>query len=201
MEKKTSTIEYYDTHASDFAGRTADLEFTAVQDRFLRLLSEGGHILDFGCGAGRDTKYFLGKGFSVTAADGSKSLCELAKKNTGIDVCHMLFGELNAVNAFDGIWACASVLHLPKEELADVFQKMTDAVKPGGYIYASFKYGLFEGFRGDRYFTDFTEDSFLHFAARFPAVELAEQWISADVRPGRGDEKWLNVILKKTQTA
>ncbi len=195
-----TTIDYYNQNAATFAERTTDLEFTDIQDRFLSCLPNGAHILDFGCGAGRDTKYFLKKGFLVTATDGSKSLCELASQNAGIIVRHMMFSELDAEEIYDGIWACASVLHLPKEELTDVFQKMVNAVKPGGFIYVSFKYGDFEGYRGERYFTDFTEKSFEEFLINFPTMALTDEWISLDVRPGRGDEKWLNVILKKSET-
>ena len=93
--------------------------------------------------------------------------------------------------------ACASILHLPKDELGPVFKRMIKALKPGGYIYTSFKYGEFEGFRKGRFFTDFTEESFRGFLEGFPELVPVEEWISADVRPGRGDEKWLNLILKR----
>ncbi len=111
-----------------------------------------------------------------------------------------MFSELDAEEKYDGIWACASILHLPKEELKDVFVRMIRAVNPGGYIYVSFKYGDFEGYRNERYFTDFTLESFRKFQEQFSEVEIREEWISSDVRPGRGDEKWLNEILQKSNT-
>ena len=109
----------------------------------------------------------------------------------------MLFAELDACEEYDGIWACSSILHLPKDELQDVFKKMLRAIKPGGIIYTSFKYGEFEGMRKGRYFTDFTSETFAEFITAFPELRLEDEWVSADVRPGRGDEKWLNLILKK----
>ena len=191
------TIEYYNKNAESFTAGTIAVEFTSTQDKFLKLFSNGAFVLDFGCGSGRDTKYFLSKGFQVDPVDGSAELCKIAEKNAGIPVKQMLFTELEEVEKYDGIWACSSILHLPKKELSDVLQRMQRAVKAGGYIYTSFKYGEFEGFRNERYFTDFTEKSFRDFIRDIPGIEIVEEWVSADVRPGRGDEKWLNLIMLK----
>ena len=193
------TIEYYENNAETFVDGTIDVEFTEVQDRFLSYLPEAGSILDFGCGSGRDTKYFISQGFSVDAVDGSPKLCKKAKKNTGINIRQMMFSDLNENGKYNGIWACASILHLPKKELEDVFVKIIMALKPGGYIYSSFKYGEFEGYRNERYFTDFTTESLNEFLKKFPELTVIEEWITSDVRPGRQDEKWLNVILKSTR--
>ena len=191
------TIEYYNKNAESFTAGTIAVEFTSTQDKFLKLFSSKAFILDFGCGSGRDTKYFLSKGFQVDPIDGSAELCKIAEKTAGIPVKQMLFTELEEVEKYDGIWACSSILHLPKKELSDVLRRMQRAVKAGGYIYTSFKYGEFEGFRNERYFTDFTEKSFRDFIRDIPGIEIVEEWISADVRPGRGDEKWLNLIMLK----
>ena len=197
QEKDQKTIEYYNAHADAFAQSTASLDFHEVQDRFLARMPKGARILDFGCGAGRDSKYFAEKGFEVVAVDGSEELCRVAKQIAGITVKQMLFTELDETESYDGIWACASILHLRMEELQDVFQKMIRATRWGGFIYASFKYGTREEYRGERYFLDFTEEKFADFVKRFPEIMLVEQWVTADVRPGRGDEKWLNLILQK----
>ena len=194
------TLSFYNQNASGFVQDTLNVEFTVLQEKFISLLPSGACILDFGCGSGRDTKYFLDKGFAVDASDGSEELCKIAEIYTGIPVKHALFSELNENEKYDAIWACSSVLHLPKDELKDVFGKMIKAVKPGGVIYTSFKYGDFEGYRGDRYYTDFTKESFEEFLQDFPEVTIIEEWVSGDVRPGRGDEKWLNLILRKSDT-
>ena len=192
-----TTLDYYNKNANTFAEGTVNVEFTDTQDRFLKLLPEGARVLDFGCGSGRDTKYFLSKGFLVDATDGSEKLCRMAEELTGIPVRQMLFSELDAVDVYDGIWACSSILHCPKEELKDVIRKMICAVKDGGVIYTSFKYVDFEGERNGRYFTNFTTDSFHEFMREFSELSVEQEWVSADVRPGRGDEKWLNLILRK----
>lgn len=193
-----TTIEYYENNAESFSQGTLNVDFSDVQERFASLMPEDAFILDFGCGSGRDTKYFLGRGFKVDAIDGSENLCKIASENTGIEVRNMLFSELDAGELYDGIWACSSILHLPKEELRDVFGRMIRAVKKGGFIYTSFKYGEAEGIRKGRYFTDFTEETFREFIREKPEMEVTDEWISADVRPGRSEEKWLNIILKKT---
>ena len=156
------------------------------------------NILDFGCGSGRDTKYFLNNGYHVTATDGSGVICKMATDYTGIQVKQMLFEELDDRNQYDGIWACASVLHLSREKLPNIFHKMHQALKTNGIIYTSFKYGTFEGERNDRYFTDFTEGMFEEFVRKISGLQIEKMWITGDVREGRGDERWLNILLRKT---
>lgn len=191
------TLTYYNQNAQSFTATTVFVDFTATQTRFTAHLPKGATILDFGCGSGRDTKYFLSQGFQVEAIDGSEELCKLASEYTGIPVKHMLFQELDAVEQYDGIWACSSILHLPLEELVPVLEKMAKALNPQGIIYTSFKYGDFAGERNGRYFTDMTETSFAALMQNITALATEEQWITSDVRPGRGEEKWLNIILRK----
>ena len=192
-----NTLNYYNNNAVDFYQDTVSVEFTDTQSKFLSKLDRNAHILDFGCGSGRDTKAFLNQGYHVEATDGSAELCRLAAQYTGIPVCHMLFQELSAVDQYDGIWACSSILHLPLDELSDVMCKMAIALKPNGIIYTSFKYGTFSGERNGRYFTDMTESTFTAFIRNIADLVTEEQWISSDVRPGRGEEQWLNIILRK----
>lgn len=191
------TIDFYEKNAEVFSEGTLDVDFAPVQDRFAALLPERGLILDMGCGSGRDTKYFLSKGFKVDAIDGSEQLCRIAAVNTGIAVRHMMFNELDENELYHGIWACASILHLPRPELADVLNRMIRALRRDGYIYTSFKYGDFEGYRNERYFTDFTESSFADFINDIPGGEIAEEWVSSDARPEKSAEKWLNLIIRR----
>ena len=191
------TINYYDINAKEFVEGTLNVDFKATQDKFINKLPAKGYILDFGCGSGRDTKYFLAKDFNVDAIDGSIELCKIASEYTNIKVNHMYFDELSIVNKYDGIWACSSILHLSLDDLVDVFKRMSKALKDEGIIYTSFKYGDFSGERNGRYFTDMTEDSFAKLIANVENLKVEEQWITADVRPQRGNEKWLNLILRK----
>ncbi len=196
MENKT--LAYYEENAESFVTGTVNVDFSDIQDRFLSLLPVGGYILDLGCGSGRDSKYFLEKGYRVDAADGSGKLCEAASAFTGLPVRRMRFAELDEHEKYDGIWACASILHLPKRELRSVMERMIRALRRDGYIYTSFKYGSFEGYRNGRYFTDFTESTFRDFLSGMTRLRIIREWVSSDVRSGRSDERWLNVILMRT---
>ena len=195
----SETIEYYEKNAQDFAGSTADIEFSELQDAFLSELDDGASILDFGCGSGRDSLYFLKKGYKVTALDGSAKLCRIAREKTGIPVIQMDFNAFDEQDRYDGIWACASILHLPKSKLKDVLIHMERALHSDGIIYTSFKYGDFSGMRNGRFFTDFTENSFREFISDVKELSTEKLWVTSDVRPGRQDEKWLNMILRTTR--
>lgn len=193
----TKTIEYYNENVDKFVNDTQDVVFCATQDLFLSYLNEGDSILDFGCGSGRDTKYFLSKGYKVDAMDGSMEICKVASDYTGINVKCLLFNELDEIDKYDGIWACASILHLDRDDLIDVFHRIARALKDNGILYTSFKYSEFEGMRNGRYFTDFTIESFNEFQTNIPEFIIEKKWITSDVRAGREDEKWLNLIMRK----
>ncbi len=192
-----NTLDYYDQNADTFVAGTASVDFSAVQNKFLDCLKTGAYVLDFGCGSGRDTKYFLEHGCKVDAIDGSEELCIRASRFTGIDVKHMLFQEFVSEEKYDGVWACASLLHVPKTGLADVFARIYTAIKQDAVLYCSFKYGTFEGERNDRYFTDFTENTFQDWIGAHTEFAIRDMWLTGDVRENREDEKWLNVFLNK----
>ena len=194
------SLQYYNQHAKEFFDNTIDVEFKEMQERFLKYLKPGARILDFGCGSGRDTRYFLDRGFKADAIDGSEELVKIASEYTGIVVKQMYFQDLDENEAYDGIWACSSILHLAYEELEDVFVKMARALTLGGVLYTSFKYGTAEGERNGRYFTDMTEEKMNELLNDVNAFNIMDIWVTADVRPGRAEEKWLNMILRKRQT-
>ena len=195
--KMNTTLEYYNQNAMSFVQGTKDVDFKIIQENFIKRVPEGSNILDFGCGSGRDTKYFLEQGYQVTAIDGSEELCKIASEYTGIQVKQMLFQELNEINVYDGIWACSSILHLPIKELELVLKKIAIALKENGVLYTSFKYGTFAGERNGRYFTDMTENTFKELLLKVPELVIEDVTITTDVRPGRGEEQWLNLILRK----
>ena len=195
--KMDDTLQYYNQHAKAYVDSTRDVEFSQTQERFLQYLEPGARILDFGCGSGRDTKYFRNRGFQVEAVDGSAEFVRIASEYTGINVRRMLFQDLDEVECYDGIWACSSILHLPCAELEVVLGKMARALRRRGIVYTSFKYGTEEGERSGRYFTNMTEAKMAGLLERIPVYDVEEMWETFDVRPGRGDERWLNMILRK----
>ena len=197
------TLAYYRENANSFLEGTLSADMSDARSRFLQKMEPHAYILDLGCGSGRDTKAFLEQGYRVDAADGSEELCRRASEYTGIPVRHMLFQELDVQEVYDGIWACASLLHLPKAELAFVLRKVANALKKNGVLYASFKYGMFEGMRGGRFFSDFTEESLGGFWERVWRAEdshilkIREVWLTEDVRPGREEERWINLLAER----
>lgn len=195
--KQDLTINYYNEMSQEFIDSTVNVDFTMTQNKFMNKLQVGCHILDFGCGSGRDSKCFINKGFQVTAIDGSIELCKYASELTGLNVKHMYFQELCDIDVYDAIWACSSILHLPYSDLKDVMAKMIVALKQNGIIYTSFKYGKYEGERNGRYFIDMDDDKFKNFIINYPNITVEELWITGDVRPERSNEQWLNVILRK----
>ena len=192
-----TTLNYYNQNAVSFVEGTKDVDFKTIQDKFVSRLPQGANILDFGCGSGRDTKYFVEQGFKVTATDGSEELCKIASEYAGVPVKQMLFMELDEVAIYDGIWACSSILHCSYEDLVIVMQKICKALKDNGVLYTSFKYGTFSGERNGRFFTDMTEETFKELLMKCPELEIEDLTITTDVRPGRGEERWLNLILRK----
>lgn len=189
------TLEYYDTNADSFISNTVNSDVNGLRREFLKHIPEGGTILDLGCGSGRDSLAFKKAGYDVTAVDGSLALCKSASEYIGQDVIYSTFQEYNPETQFDGIWACASLLHLEKNDIHDVIKKLSKKLNKGGCFYMSFKYGDYVGERNGRFFTDMTIERLKDLIADVTDLELAENYITSDVRPGRADEKWLNAIF------
>jgi 2-polyprenyl-3-methyl-5-hydroxy-6-metoxy-1,4-benzoquinol methylase len=200
LSSSEKTIEYYNQHAAAFTENTVGADMTTIRDAFLSKVEDGGLILDFGCGSGRDSKAFLEKGYQVEMLDGSEELCKAAEELTGHPVILNTFQDYVPSNQFDGIWACSSLLHLGKDELPGVIEKLTSALKPSGYFYLSFKNGTFSGERRGRYFTDLTEGEMRELISNIHDLKIDEMFLTGDVRPGRSNEKWLNVFAVKEKT-
>ncbi len=194
------TIQYYDEHAGSYVNDTKNASMKYAYDRFLFYMPKEGKILDLGCGSGRDSLYFKNQGYEVDAADGSAEMAAAASAYTGLPVRIMRFDELSATQEYQGIWACASLLHCPYEELGGLFDRMLEALKWEGVIYASFKFGDFEGYRGERWFTDLNIERMAEILTERKNCLLLECWKSHDVRKERFSEMWLNFIIRRTVT-
>ncbi len=195
--ENNQTLQYYENNAEAYYSNTITADMQDARGRFTRHLPSGARVLDFGCCSGRDAGFFKDLGYDVDAMDGSEELCRKASEYLGSPVKHMLFQDFQAEAEYDGIWACASILHLPKDELHTVLNNIAAALKDGGILYTSFKYGTFEGMRIGRYFTYFTDESLKAFWD-IPGFEIFETWTSADVRPGREEERWINLLARKS---
>lgn len=191
------TNQYYNENAQSFFDTTVNVDVKKLYDRFLPRIENHGKILDAGCGSGRDSKNFLNLGYNVVAFDANESLVKLASKHLGQAVTLATFDSFVAkAESFDAIWACASLLHVPREDLSCTFLRLGKLLKPDGAFYCSFKYGNTEQIRNGRFFADMTEQT-LADTLSSTQLTVEETWISADARPGREAEQWLNAILVK----
>ena len=193
-----NTLNYYAKNTEEFIASTLEADMSKTQEKFLSLLPKGAHILDLGCGSGRDSLCFLQQGFQVTAVDGSEELAKFAGELIGQGVVVADFKDLVLPKAsFDAIWASASLLHVHSEALPGILAKVIDLAKPGAIFYMSFKYGAYEGERTGRYYTDLNEERFAEFLLKSGrSLEIIEQWVAKDVRPDK-PELWLNTFARK----
>ncbi|MDH6164421.1 SAM-dependent methyltransferase [Leclercia adecarboxylata] len=190
------TLKYYQDNAQTFFDGTVNVDMSSLYEAFTRHLAPGARVLDAGCGSGRDAKAFQEMGYQVEAFDASSAMVELAREHTGLPVKVMTFANVDWKEEFDGIWCCASLLHVPAVELPGVMRRLADALKPGGVWYVSFKYGDGEREVDGRRFTDMDEDDLNTLVSSLTAMEVGEVWLTQDKRPDR-KEIWVNGILRK----
>ncbi len=190
------TLKYYQDNAQIFFDGTVNVDMSSLYEAFTQHLAPGARVLDAGCGSGRDAKAFQEMGYRVEAFDASPAMVELAQEHTGLPVQLMTFADVDWKEEFDGIWCCASLLHVPAVELPGVMRRLADALKPGGVWYVSFKYGDGEREVDGRRFTDMDEDDLNTLVSSLTAMEVGEVWLTQDKRPDR-KEIWVNGILRK----
>lgn len=189
-------IDYYSIHVEQFIQVTLNVDMEDLYQPFLESLPTNAHILDLGCGSGRDTLAFINKGYIVDAIDYSEVLVKKSSELTGVNVRNQSFYELDDNDQYDGVWACASLLHCDRNRLPDVLKRILNALRRGGVCYMSFKYGSTDREKDGRSFTDLNEVQSQDLLEQFLNVEILKQWITVDKRPDR-DEKWLNILWKK----
>lgn len=189
------TVEYYNENAQSFFETTVNADMSLQLNDFIKLLPAEGYVLDAGCGSGRDSLALIKSGFKVEAFDASEEMCKCASDLLGQHVKLCRFEELDYSDLFDGIWACASLLHVTMKAMPEVIRRLHKALKEDGVLYASFKKGIGERYRGERKFTD-ADEAYLHniLQDRFDIIDIRE---SIDVRPGRENEVWMNVFARK----
>jgi SAM-dependent methyltransferase len=193
----SDSVAWYEANARLFFDRSVDASMLDQQRRFADLLPRGGRVLDAGCGAGRDAKVFREWGFDVTATEAAPSLAALAREHAAVDVQVMTFDQMAWTAAFDGVWACVSLLHVPRRRLPRTLARVRRALKPGGTWFMSFKYGDQDRETGGRWFTDLDEPGAAALLAEVGGLELIELSVSHDVRPDRAHDRWLSLLCRR----
>lgn len=187
---------YYEENYEEYYKNTIDADMSQMIEKFLSYLKPQSMILDAGCGVGRDTKVFIQKGYDVEAFDSSAQMCRISSEYTGQSTRQMRFEDMDYENQFDGVWACASLLHVTREDLLDVFRRLEKALKKGGVLYASFKLGYDYSEKG-RQFVCLTEDEARHIADELKDLVFYDCVITNDVRQFYDSIQWINLFLVK----
>lgn len=193
-----NTLDYYNKNSEEYFNSTLNVDMTNTYKPFLKLVPKDGKILDLGCGSGRDSMNFMKLGYEVTAVDGSKELAKKASVLLGKEVILSTFEELELKEKFHGIWACASLLHIKREDLKTVLNNLYNNLDDNGVFYMSFKYGEKEYVDDkNRYFNCFTDESIIGFINENTKFNILDLYITED-KLGRVNEvKWVNLICNK----
>jgi SAM-dependent methyltransferase len=195
------TIAHYDRLAEEFRDGTRDHDVSQNRSALLDAI-EGDRpysILDLGCGPGRDLHYFRALGHDAVGLDGSKQFVAMARAYSGCEVVHQDFLAMELPKSrFDGVFANASLFHVPSQELPRVLLELSETLKPGGVLFCSNPRGNNEeGLRGDRYSCFFDLDTWRHYVRGAGFIELRHYYRP----PGlpRDQQPWLATVWRKRQ--
>ena len=191
--KKDANASYYEVNAEEYIGKTFSLDMSSSRAAFLKFIPAGGYILDVGFGSGRDSLYFGRAGYRVLGIDVVSAFVRHARE-LGIEAKEESVLDIAYEGLFDGVYASASLLHLEENELEEALLKIRKSLKSGGILYASFKYGVFAGFRDSRYYLDMTCERMKPILKKsgfeFLSYEMKEDEM------GRGN-KWIEFLAKR----
>lgn len=190
------THNYYNINANAYFDSTINIDMSSVYERFISLLPSKSMILDAGCGSGRDSREFKRMGHVVVPMDSSHRMCVLASRHLLQEVICMDFEDIKWCSEFDGVWACSSLLHVSRDNLPRIINKLANSLKPNGVLYMSFKLGNTDRIKDGRQFTDMDEPLFADLATQLPSLKEITHWFSSDLR---NEEKmqWMNIIMGK----
>jgi SAM-dependent methyltransferase len=192
------SVDYYNSNSESFIKDTRNIDMKKNYEVFLANVPDRGLILDAGCGSGRDSLIFQKLGYRVDAFDGSSSMVSEAKKLTGLNIELSTFEDFEFNRSYNGIWACASLLHVRRGNLVSILTRLSEGLISGGVLYSSFKYGNNERLNGERYFNDINEHVLKAYVDTVPNISVMQTWVTGNRRTNDNDEKWLNSLLLKT---
>ena len=191
-----TTIEYYNKNAKEYAQATRSIDMQAVYDHFEKYLLPNSYILDVGCGSGRDAKHFRELGHTLLGIDPSSELCKEAEQFADIKVINLSVEEMDYIERFDAVWACASLLHVKKEHLDIALHKIAASLVNEGILYTSWKSGKGERIENGKYYQDFLPETIREVINKTDLFDVLEIWESKEERNGN-HIKWTNAIVRK----
>ena len=191
------TLDFYNQHAKEYFFQTVKADLSATYKKFLPFIKKEGLILDLGCGSGRDSYYFKQNGYQIVAVDGSKELATQASLLLGQPVLNQLFEDIQFNEEFDGVWACASLLHVSAKELPSILIKIRESLKNEGVFYISVKEGEGSGVEDGRFFQYYSPSQFHHLISQCGGLKIETAWSHTELRDEGNKVVWLNVIGRK----
>lgn len=191
------TLDFYNQHAKEYFFQTVKADLSATYKKFLPFIKKEGLILDLGCGSGRDSYYFKQNGYQIVAVDGSKELATQASLLLGQPVLNQLFEDIQFNEEFDGVWACASLLHVSAKELPSILIKIRESLKKEGIFYISVKEGEGCAVEDGRFFQYYSPSQFHHLISQCGGLKIETAWSHTELRDEGNKVVWLNVIGRK----
>jgi len=196
--RMSRTIEYYELNADKYTKQTENIDMQQMYEAFVPFVPQGGRILDVGCGTGRDLKWFREHGYQAEGLEPAPALAEVSRMRSGASVQESRAEELNILARYDGIWACASLLHVPRELLPDTIRRLISALKPEGILYMCFKKGLTDHVAEDgRLFNDQTCESLTESLKTVKGAVIIRCWESADQLTRKDVVTWTNMLVRR----
>lgn len=194
-----TTESFYEEHANEYFERTVAADLSPIYKRFFGRLGSNARVLDLGAGSGRDLKAMRAAGFDPIGIDGSAALARMAEAFSGARCVVMRFEDLAFQSEFDGAWACASLLHLPKHVLPVVLGRLRSALKAHSPFYISMIQGSGEEALADGRFFAFYSQNELLTVLQQSGFTVQESWISNDSISVERRTRWLNMIAYPEQ--
>ena len=191
------SFDYYDKNPDKFYQDTVHVDMGEFYQIFLPLVRDGGKILDVGCGSGRDLRKFKNLGYEPVGIDASIEMVKKAKALSEVEVLNLKFSEITWEHEFDGLWASASLLHVPVNEIPNTIKLLWKSLKRSSPFFMSFKYGENSYTKNERHFQNYTEVTIEPILDNLEEHKVEEIWVTADKRANRQDENWLNLVLTK----
>ncbi|PKM58211.1 MAG: SAM-dependent methyltransferase [Firmicutes bacterium HGW-Firmicutes-3] len=195
-ERNIMSINYYNNNAENFINDTFYLSMSELMNEFLTYVGNTGTILDLGCGSGRDALEFQKRGYKVFAVDGSKEMIAHTSKFLSDKAICSTFSDYETNIKFHGIWALASLLHVPEADMITILRKYRDLLAEDGVFFMSFKNRKNNYEKDGRCFTCYTKEKLLSVLSEVGSLDVIKFIDTVDIREGREDEKWISAIVK-----
>lgn len=193
-----STIDYYERNARAYSLETFNADLSETRSKFLRLLPHGARILDVGCGGGRDLRAFKAEGYEAEGLEPAPALAQIARESSGCPVHVSKVETMDFQGMFDGVWACASLLHLPRLDLSEGLVSIHRALKRSGYLFLSMQKGAVDGVLPDgRFYARYDKNKLLSVVCS-SGFDPLEVWESGDSLHARVAVRWINILARST---